>query len=75
MLNAKEKKAQKLLNRAVEWAGSESYLAAEMRVSPQTVKAWISRGKVPGTPARLLAILMAPACKVQPHSLERTLRA
>lgn len=76
MLTAKQRKAQKLLNRAVDWAGSVPFLAGEMRVSTQTVQEWVKLGRVPATPARLLALLMAEELEdVEAAGCERTLRA
>ena len=46
------------LEKAVRWAGSPAELAIECRVSPDAVRRWIRIGQVPGSAARLLAVLM-----------------
>ena len=57
-MKAKNRKAKAKILEAVEWAGGLSHLAAEMRVSDQTIREWLKLGRVPPTPARLLSMLM-----------------
>lgn len=74
MTTSKERRAQAAIRRAIDWAGSKSALAAECRVSDQTIREWLTKGRVPATPARLLAILMAETA-AKALELERTLSA
>jgi len=76
-MKTKNRKAKAVVLEAVEWAGGLAPLAAEMRVSEQTVREWLKLGRVPPTPARLMAILVSsvPSDLEEEPGLEKTLRA
>lgn len=56
------------IKRAIEFAGSQSRLAAAINVKPQAVQQWVAAGRVPA--GRVIEIAAAVDFRVTPHEID-----